>query len=118
MSQLVTLAAVIQVTQGSSTFRNQLFLDGQTGDSGQGTLVLGLPCWEVREHFRIERIFMLWVSQAPQTDNYYYDLGKEMERVGVQRIQATYALLYKATENPVTGPYQLYFLNWKLIYYY
>lgn len=117
MSQLVILAATIQVTQGSSTFRNRLFLDGQPCDSGQGTSVLGLSRQEVREHFCIESAFMLWISQAPQTDNYYHSLGKKLERAGVGRIQAAYGLLYKAIENPLTGPYQIYFLYWKWIHY-
>lgn len=104
MSQLVILAAIIQVTQGSSTFRNWLFLDGQPCDSGQGISVLGLSCQEGREHSCIEGIFMLWIAQAPQTDNYYHSLGKELERAGVKRIQKTYALLYKAIENPLIGP--------------
>lgn len=103
MSQLVILAATIQVTQGSSTFRNQLFLDGQLRDIGQGTSVLGLSCQEGREHSYIEKILMSWISQAPQTDNYYQSLGKELERAGVKRIQETYALLYKAIGNPLTG---------------
>lgn len=111
MSQLVILAAIIQVTQGSSTFRNPLFVDGQPCDSGQGTLVLGLSHWEVREHFCIERIFMLWISQAPQTDNYYYSLGKELERAGVERIQATYALLYKPINRALPDLFSLLKMN-------
>lgn len=41
MSHLVILAPIFQVTQGSDTFRNQLFLDGQPCDSGRGTWALG-----------------------------------------------------------------------------
>lgn len=47
MSQLVILAAIFQVTQSSDPFRNRLFLDDQSCDSGRSSWA---SCYECLRH--------------------------------------------------------------------